>query len=267
MKLVGRLSYGPDVAFSSIEITLQRIPEQWRCLQCGSAFIKYIVSEQVAIELYTLGNSSDRWSGEPFSERKPNAIVQELRRRLKSHTLLLDIGANTGELLDFAASCGCICSGVEFSAESRRILEEKGYSTFAQMPQTESAFDIITAFDLVEHLYNAPVFFDKCARLLRPNGYLIILTGNIESLGSRLAQSHWWYLQFPEHIVFPSEFYLSRLNAFSLEKTLHTYASVEYNRSYIIRIYQYIRALREKRIYDGLPSPSADHMLCILQRR
>ena len=74
----------------------------------------------------------------------------------------------------------------------------------------DDTVDAIFAFDLIKHLLQPRDFIDRCFAKLRAGGSLLILTGGIGSISARLARTRWWYLQYPEHISFPSlDFFVS----------------------------------------------------------
>jgi SAM-dependent methyltransferase len=179
---------------------------------------------------------------------------------------VLDVGANTGMLLDFAQEAGCLTTGLEYSDSSLSILRDKGHAAHSSITEAGSGYDVITAFDLVEHLYDVPGFLQSCHERLTDGGRLVMLTGDIEAPSARLAAEHWWYLQYPEHIVFPSRTYLGSLPLFRLQSMHRTYASVGYQRTSLLGLAQMLRKRLQGQHYNGLPSLGPDHMLVVLEK-
>jgi SAM-dependent methyltransferase len=204
---------------------------------------------------------------EAIEESKPREIVVELSRILRNGTHHLDVGCGGGALLDFSRGKGCLTTGVDYSAITREHLECKGHAWFPSLESLgERTFDVITAFDLIEHLYDVGAFLRDCCLRLRPGGQLVVLTGSIDCRSAQIAGAHWWYVAYPEHIVFPSRLFFKSLSDFKLETWLPTYAAAQYNYPIYRVLLSYLKrkALRKK--YTGLPSRSPDHALIVLTK-
>jgi len=265
IEAVGAIPYESPTRFSTNDVEFAAAPQLWHCDDCGSSFVQNVVPEEVAVSLYTSGEIGERWSSEPFETIKPKDQLECLERYFRDGARVLDIGCNTGELLDFARSRGCQTAGVEYSAASRRVLEKKGHAAFPSLADVSGQYDVITAFDLVEHFYDIPDFFRRCKALLRKGGVLVILTGDIGSPTARLCKSNWWYLKYPEHIAFPSRKYFARHSGLSVERWLRTYASKGYRAGWGEILGQLARGV-VRRQYSGLPSIGPDHVMVVLKR-
>lgn len=262
----GLLDYTGKVGFSSCTIDLARVPELWRCQRCDSGFVRNIVDAETARRLYSSGQAGDRWATQSFQDTKTRLVVRRMEELFRSAGRVVDVGCNTGEMLDFARQLGCSTVGLEYSEQSRVVLREKGHEAYPSFDEVSGPFDIICAFDLIEHLYDVPAFLATCRDRLAPGGKLVLLTGDIGALSARLAGAHWWYTQYPEHIVFPSPRYLVGAPGFRLLMLDKTYASIGYQRSPALGAAQYIRKQLQRRHYNGLPSLGPDHMLVVLEK-
>lgn len=72
--------------------------------------------------------------------------------------------------------------GVDYLPQEVKKLNAAGYDIIygdvTKPIELESAFDVIVAGDLIEHLTNFEAFFENCTRLLKPDGMLILSTPN-----------------------------------------------------------------------------------------
>jgi SAM-dependent methyltransferase len=263
---IGTLHYCGKVNFSTNEVELGHRPELWKCKQCLSGFVQYTVDAETAQMLYSTGQAAERWSTVAFDQSKTRNVIDCMAAIFMHKGSVLDVGCNTGELLDFAKSFGCETSGVEYSSASREKLAGKGHRAYSIFEETPGKYDVIAAFDLMEHLYDVPAFLNGCREKLAEGGRLVILTGNIGSLSATLAGTHWWYAQYPEHIIFPSNKYFSDYSGLRIEKWISTYASEGYRNS-IYRIgWGILKGMLRGRAYTGLPSLGPDHVLVVLSK-
>ena len=262
----GAADYGGRVKFSTQPVDLLCTPELWLCANCGSGFTQNIIPEAVSKSLYSSSQAGERWSNAPFEQYKTPEVITKLTDLFHNQGRVLDVGCNTGELLDFANSQGCQTCGLEYSQKSREVIKSKGHKAYQSFAEVTEKFEFISAFDLVEHLYDAPGFLDICHDNLVAGGRLVMLTGDIQSESAIRAGSHWWYAQYPEHIVFPSRIFFEKHSGFKLETWLPSYAAAKYSYPAYRVLLSRIKSLLTGRLYNGLPSSSPDHALIVLTK-
>ena len=262
----GKLDYQGSVIFSTIEIELEQVPELWKCQQCQSCFVQHTVDADTAKILYSTGQAGNRWSTVSFDQNKTQKVIECMGALMKSRGNVLDVGCNTGELLDFAHKLGCKTAGVEFSSASREMLASKGHKAYPTFEEAPGGYDLITAFDLIEHLHDVTAFFEGSKKKLTEKGRLAILTGNIDSISAAMSGKHWWYAQYPEHITFPSKKYFSEYSGLKIEKWIPTYSSKGYQNPIYKAGWGMLKGLLRGRPYTGLPSFGPDHVLLVLSK-
>jgi 2-polyprenyl-3-methyl-5-hydroxy-6-metoxy-1,4-benzoquinol methylase len=106
---------------------------------------------------------------------------------------LLDVGCATGSFLSLAQAKGWECRGVEVSAfAAAQAREQTGCEIFCgkleDAPFDSGAFDVITMWDLLEHLPDPLQGLEKARRLLKPSGLLLVNTPNENSLLRQVAR-------------------------------------------------------------------------------
>ncbi len=79
------------------------------------------------------------------------------------------------------------------------------------LPFADASFDVITLWDVLEHLPDPQRVAAEIARCLRPGGRLALTTGDVESLAARLSGARWHLYTLPEHLFFYSRDSLRRL--------------------------------------------------------
>ena len=225
IKTIGPVKYSKMI-FADTPIELKKIPYYAYCLRCRSGFIQNAIREKDANAFYA-AKSSDRWiSNIPFTERRTKRTVQLIADLLVPQKRILDIGCSTGQLLEFARPFNCECYGVESSEPAQKICQERGHKCVSSINDIKNfaPFDIVFLIDTIEHIYNVPEFLNLIIELLSKNGQIVLLTGNINSIPARIFKNNWWYIRFPEHIVFPSVNYFTHFSNFFLQQHINTYA-------------------------------------------
>jgi len=118
---------------------------------------------------------------------------------------LLDLGCSSGAFLSFMRSPFWKLSGVEMSPEgAQAAAASSGAAVFtgsvldAQFPK--KSFDVITCFDVLEHLYEPRRVMARIAEWLKPGGIFYVLVPNIDSAEARVFRSYWHGLELPRHL-------------------------------------------------------------------
>jgi 2-polyprenyl-3-methyl-5-hydroxy-6-metoxy-1,4-benzoquinol methylase len=117
---------------------------------------------------------------------------------------ILDVGCGNGYFLSVAAEKSKRCYGAEFSEKLRRFTEEKTGckvydKTLDQLPA--EGFDIITLFDLIEHIPEPVRFMKDVDRILAPGGYILIFTPVFDSFGIRVMGPYSSIVDPTEHVL------------------------------------------------------------------
>ena len=129
---------------------------------------------------------------------------------------LLDFGAAVGLFVKVASDAGWEAVGYERSAWAAQYGREQFgvdilVGTGSEVPEFESRFDVVTMWDVIEHLERPRDVFDLVTKWLKPGGLLALNTVNSSSIGARIAGRHWRHLAPPHHLQYFSRKSLRRL--------------------------------------------------------
>jgi 2-polyprenyl-3-methyl-5-hydroxy-6-metoxy-1,4-benzoquinol methylase len=105
---------------------------------------------------------------------------------------LLDVGCGAGAFLSVAKNRGWQAQGVELSPQlankcSALLGVPVATSTFEDAAATAASFDLITFWDVIEHVTNPMSCLQKAHRLLAPGGYVVFCTPDERSMLSGIA--------------------------------------------------------------------------------
>jgi len=128
-------------------------------------------------------------------------------KRLTDGKRLLDVGCATGFFMEAAADEGFDVRGLEFSTVAiglarpdirERIVCGDVNTLLSREPEK---FDVVTAFDIIEHVQNPAKFLDEIGQTLRPGGVLAISSPDTGHFLRYLMGAKWPMLQPMQHTV------------------------------------------------------------------
>tara|TARA_Y100000310_G_C20673167_1_gene811403 strand:- start:1556 stop:2458 length:903 start_codon:yes stop_codon:yes gene_type:complete len=112
---------------------------------------------------------------------------------------ILDIGTASASFLHVAKNRGWQVYGVE---PNKWLCNwaQKNYGLYIQPGTIDSLnypdnfFDVITLWDVLEHVPNPTEVLKKCHRLIKPGGYIYLNYPDYESYASKIMKSKWIFL-------------------------------------------------------------------------
>ncbi len=117
---------------------------------------------------------------------------------------LLEVGAGYGLFLAAARSAGWTTSGVELSRTGAEHAQDTlGLDVFCGQLEDaplEPGFDVVCAWDTVEHVPDPLSFWRSARSLVAEDGVVLFSTPYVSSLPARLLGTRWWTLKPTEHI-------------------------------------------------------------------
>ena len=116
---------------------------------------------------------------------------------------LIDVGAGDGVFVQQALIAGFDAYGVEPSpvgahAANARCGERRVVCGLLANSTADATYDIVTSWDVIEHVEDPLGLLISAAAHLRPGGWLVVETGNYQSADRLLAGKTWWAYH-PEH--------------------------------------------------------------------
>jgi SAM-dependent methyltransferase len=184
----------------------QTLPESflYECNDCSLLVRHPVLSTSQYNALYQQA-SSNVWSSSNNELRYDQTIVKNfILKRNKSSDKVLDVGCYTAELLS-ALPESYAKYGIEMSQDAASVATTKGIKILGNdlySIDMNEKFDVITVVDVIEHTHNPQEFIQKLMLLLKPQGQLIISTGNTDNWLWKSLKNRFWYSRFPEHISF-----------------------------------------------------------------
>jgi 2-polyprenyl-3-methyl-5-hydroxy-6-metoxy-1,4-benzoquinol methylase len=177
-------------------------------------------------------HSQERW------QARKNTVL-----KYKSGGALLDLGCSSGSFLKTMKAPEWRLFGIEMSTNAAQEARAcSGAQIFngdildADLP--DESFDVVTCFDVLEHVYQPRKVMEQIWRWLKPGGILHLTVPNINSAAVRFFGSYWYGLELPRHLThFSPESLQSIARSVRLsevELSTSRYPAIEYSVRYVI---------------------------------
>jgi SAM-dependent methyltransferase len=187
------------------------------CQDCGTLFVNPRPPSRLLNDFYTRSRSASFFVHDffqPVAEARREKIFRPRAEYIKdtlpqkSKGLIGDIGAGVGLFLEELAKLWPFAKmvAIEPSLEEVAICKEKGLETIPctleEVEGWDGKFDLLTSFELFEHLYSPDEFLKKIWKLLRPGGYLFLTTQNGEGFDIQILWEKSKSICPPVHLNF-----------------------------------------------------------------
>lgn len=175
------------------------------CPSCRTVFMSPRATAEIMAEFYGRSTNYEYWDKHVFPASRNVRKTKVFRPRVDRILSLCDEhGIDTGVAMDVGASVGIFCETLKDAGRFRRVValepnfaqadtcRRLGLETletdFFKLDRFDERFNLITAFEVIEHLFSAADFLKRCHRLLAPRGMIAVTCPNqfgfdIQTLG------------------------------------------------------------------------------------
>jgi SAM-dependent methyltransferase len=169
-----------------------------RCSRCG---LVQKVPMPTAGEIRALYHE-DLEHFEPYVEQLEvhQKYFQKKLHEIHKKGTLLDIGCAMGVLLEEAKKVGIRAQGIDISKDAVAYCRKKGLEASRTYPKKK--FDVITAFEVIEHERDPLTMIGRVHSLLKNGGLAVLTTPNHSSIWRKFMGKWWVGYHHPEHVTF-----------------------------------------------------------------
>jgi len=186
-----------------------------RCQRCGLLFLNPRPTQEEMGRYYPYSKYTDQFApaieDDPSFVRRLNRLYHMERicravERVKREGRLLDVGCATGNFLERMRRRGnWRVQGVEINEEAARYARDRfGLDVFGgelgAAGYADRSFDVVTLWNVLEHLHSPLDTLSEVRRLLKDDGVLILTVPNGASLDARIFGDCWIGLDPPRHL-------------------------------------------------------------------
>ncbi|OIO70380.1 MAG: hypothetical protein COW19_08805 [Zetaproteobacteria bacterium CG12_big_fil_rev_8_21_14_0_65_55_1124] len=205
--MIERCPVGCDSTIEESDIAL---PEGRlrRCSTCGQLFSACTV-ERYEHSMQEFDDEQGTFVAPESVLRQKKRIGRILKNGVKqfrnppSRISMLDVGCSSGSVLNIAREMGFDVHGVEPAPKAAATATDNGFDVFngflheAEFPA--ESFDLVSLFEVIEHLKHPLELANEVHRILRPGGVWLIGTGNADSWTADCEKETWEYFDIDLH--------------------------------------------------------------------
>ncbi len=200
-----------------------------KCNKCNMVYTNPIFDEEHYLKAYSsvdyqnivkeLGEKSHEYRVKRFGDER----VSYLKNHLKEVQNIkhLDIGCSTGFVVEAAANEGWDSLGIDLNPSAIEFGRKRGLNlknTSLEELDTEIGnYNVITLFDVLEHIHDPLILIKECTKLLAKNGLIYVYVPNWDS-ASRLLMGE------DAHFIWPTH----HLNYFNIETISKFFKRLDY---------------------------------------
>lgn len=142
--------------------------------------------------------SSQLPAHEEYFRQKVNDI-----KKIKNHGRLLDVGCAYGSLIKEANKLGFKTKGIDISDYAVKQCKKNDLNAITGVItdiKEKNYYDIVTAFEVVEHERDPLLTIKTASQLLKSNGLLVVSVPNSNSLSAKIMGKYWFGYRHKEHL-------------------------------------------------------------------
>ncbi len=195
-----------------------------KCRECTMLYVNPVLKDEISYDSYISGEVSNKVldvllskTQREFDEPKFVKALELIEAVLpeKSGRRLLDIGCSVGHFLEVARGADWNCTGIELNSASADHTESLGFNVIRKPLVAglfaENRFEIVTMWDVLEHIPDPESILDVIRSILAPNGILCLIVPNSDSLAARMMREKCTMFRGSSHVNIFNRVTLCRL--------------------------------------------------------
>lgn len=242
------------------------------CKNCYSKNVALFLSVDKTYSLYKCDNCSIVFTfPQPKATKQVNQKIYDSKEELESRTAnfaeeykrakqhilnfkrykksgkYLDVGCSYGIGLKAAKDLGFEVLGVEPTEKAVEYAKKHFkvkviQKTLEKAKLKSNSFDIVSLYDVLEHIPNPNKFLREIRRILKPQGLIVIQSPNIESYAFTFLTTDWNWLLVPNHLWHLSKnstFWLLEKNEFHIKSFTTSDSIYDFSSNLKSKIFRY----------------------------
>jgi len=189
-----------------------------KCTHCDMVYLNPVFTDEALEEYYQKNHSiqSEIVETDPdgFYVNIYNRGLDSIQKVQKQPKTILDIGCSSGVFLDLAKLRAIDTHGVELNKSEYQFAKTKGHVVYNDLLESldfELQFDVITMWDVFEHIKDGSFYLKMMKGLLSEKGVIFLQIPSSDSLAAKILQEHCNMFDGLEHVNLYGENTIAKL--------------------------------------------------------
>ncbi|OUR98845.1 SAM-dependent methyltransferase [Halobacteriovorax marinus] len=178
-----------------------------KCKDCEMVFLNPVLTDSALNDLYTNNHDVQAEIVGEDSEFYTSIYKEglgKIEKVVQNKGLIFDFGCSAGSFLDVAKECGWKKTwGIELNKSEFQVAKKKGHHVYNEMIQNielPEKVDVVTLWDVFEHLKDGSFFLNLFKSILTKDGVVFLQIPNSMALAPRIIQEDCNMFDGLEHV-------------------------------------------------------------------
>jgi len=166
-----------------------------KCLDCNMVYLNPVFTDEAIKDYYESNHieQSDLVESDTdnFYVNIYNNGLDDTLRFNPNSSNILDIGCSSGTFLDLAKKRNLNTFGIELNQNEYKFAQKKGHTVYNDLLENIDIidkFDIVTLWDVFEHLIDGDFYLNKIKEHLSENGLIFLQIPSSDSLAAKILR-------------------------------------------------------------------------------
>jgi len=178
-----------------------------KCLDCTMVYLNPVFTDE-AIKDYYQSNHSEQSEvvesdTDNFYVDIYNGGLDKIEKLSSDLSNILDIGCSSGTFLDLAKRRELDTFGIELNKTEYKYAKEKGHKVYNDLLENidlKEKFDVVTLWDVFEHLIDGEFYLKEIKKVLSKKGIIFLQIPSSDSLAAKILREHCNMYDGLEHV-------------------------------------------------------------------
>ncbi len=167
------------------------------CKKCSFLFVPQYFSKKITYDDYKNEDVLKQVkTGNNWVKMQRHLLRFKFIKKYQPDGKLFDLGAGWGHFLHAGKQLGYDVHGIEVASMPYKYAKEElklpvEHVNFFDMGISNNQYDLITMWDVLEHIPDADEVIKRCNKMLNEGGYVIIQVPQIDSVFAKILKENW----------------------------------------------------------------------------